>query len=60
MINYVNMVGRWIAGDWWQLEELHSKYGVCHSWRRHMWQNYCYTKAEAKAEQVRLNGGGDE
>jgi hypothetical protein len=55
----LHVIGRWLAGDWWQLESQCGKYGVWHPWRRHVWEDYCYTKTEAKAEQVRRNWSGE-
>ena len=55
----LHIIGRWLAGDWWQLEELRGKYGVWHPWRNHVWEDYRYTKAEAKAEARRRNWGGE-
>ena len=50
--------GRRLTGDWWQLETLDEKrFGVWHPWRRHRWENYRFTKAEAQKEQSRRNSG---
>ena len=57
--SFRHVIGRWLAGDWWQLEELRGKYGVWHPWRQHVWEDYRYTKAEALAEQSRRNWSGE-
>ena len=55
----LHAIGRWLSGDWWQLEELRGKYGVWHPWRHHVWEDYRYTKDEAKAERARRNWSGE-
>ncbi len=55
----VARLGRWLSGDWWRLESLRGRYGVWHPWRRHIWENYRFTKAEARREQKRRNNGFD-
>lgn len=49
--------GRWLAGDWWQIEGLRHQYGVWHPWRWHVWENYRFTLVGAQRERDRRNSG---
>lgn len=56
---WVARLGRWLAGDWWDLEYNGVAYGVWHPWRYHRWNNYRFSLTDAKVEQRRLNSGLD-